>query len=226
MVRAPDCDTGEHIIEDQRLKSLREECAKDDHYRNLIKVTTTGFPVKPDLLPPGVRPYWSIHDELTVDDVIVLWGARMIISKSLRREVLQQLHASHQGQERTLRRARQIVYWPNISNDIQNTVRTCAACAECLPSQPQEPLQQDERPCRPFESVASDLCHVAGKTFLVLVDRYSGWPIVSDCERSATATVVIRLMKDTVTDKGVPVKLITDGGPQFSSRKFKQFCSS
>ena len=49
MVRALDCDTGEHIIEDQRLKNLREECAKDDHYRNLIQVTTTGFPVKPDL---------------------------------------------------------------------------------------------------------------------------------------------------------------------------------
>ena len=49
MVRALDCNTGEHIIEDQRLKSLREECAKDDHYRNLTQVTTTGFPVKPDL---------------------------------------------------------------------------------------------------------------------------------------------------------------------------------
>ena len=151
MVRALDCDTGEHIIEDQRLKNLREECAKDDHYRNLIQVTTMGFPVKPDLLPPGVRPYWSIRDELTVDDGIVLWGARMIIPKAMRKEILQQLHASHQGQERTLRRARQIVYWPNISNDIQNTVRTCAACAERLPSQPQEPLQQDERPSRPFE---------------------------------------------------------------------------
>ena len=41
---------------------------------------------------------------------------------------------------------------------------------------------------------------------------------------SATATVIIRLMKDAFTDKGVPVKLITDGGPQFSSREFKQFC--
>ena len=32
-------------------------------------------------------------------------------------------------------------------------------------------------------------------------------------------------MKDAFTDKGVPVKLITDGGPQFSSRVFKQFKS-
>ena len=41
-----------------------------------------------------------------------------------------------------------------------------------------------------------------------------------------TATVVIRLMKDAFTDncKGVPVKLLTDGGPQFSSWVLKQFC--
>ena len=71
-VRALDCDTGEHIIDDQRLKNLRVECAKDDHYRNLIQVTTTGFPAKHDLLPPGVRPYWSICNELTVDEGIVL----------------------------------------------------------------------------------------------------------------------------------------------------------
>ena len=34
MVRAPDCDTGEHIIEDQRLKSLKFE-------RNVPRMTTT-----------------------------------------------------------------------------------------------------------------------------------------------------------------------------------------
>ena len=73
MVPALDCNTGEHIIEDLRLKSIRDECAKDDHYRNLTQVITTGCPVKPDLLPPGVRPCWSIRDELTVDDGIVLW---------------------------------------------------------------------------------------------------------------------------------------------------------
>ena len=56
LMRALDCNTGERIIKEQRLKSLREQCAKDDHYRNLIQVTTTGFPVNPDLLPPGVRP--------------------------------------------------------------------------------------------------------------------------------------------------------------------------
>ena len=48
--------------------------------------------------------------------------------------------------------------------------------------------------------------------------------VESDCGRSATATVIKRLMKDAFTDKCVPVKLITDGGPQFSSREIKQFC--
>ena len=173
------------------------------------------------MLSSEVRPYWNIRDEFTVDDGIVLWGARMIIPASLGKEVLQQLHASHQGQERTLRRARQIVYWPNISNDIRNIVPSCKACAEHLPSLQAQPIQQEVQPSRPFESVSSDLFHVAGKTFLLLVDRFSGWPIVADCGRSSSTAVVVRLMKDAFTDKGVPTKFVTDGGPQFSSREFK-----
>ena len=38
--------------------------------------------------------------------------------------------------------------------------------------------------------------------------------------------VVVRLMKEAFTDKGVPTNLVTDGGPQFSSWEFKQFCDS
>ena len=223
VVRAVDCDTGKEIIEDARFRRLRETAAEDQQYCSLVQTVSKGFPKKPDLLSSEVRPYWNIRDELTVDDGIVLWGARMIIPASLRKEVLQQLHASHQGQERTLRRARQIVYWPNISNDIRNIVRSCKACAEHLPSLQAEPLQQEVQPSRPFESVSGDLFHVAGKTFLLLVDRFSGWPIVADCGRSSTMAVVVRLMKDAFTDKGVPTKLVTDGGLQFSSREFSNF---
>ncbi len=83
---------------------------------------------------------------------------------------------------------------------------------------------QDIRPTRPFQFDAADLFHLAGKTFLVITDTFSGWPVVALCGRDFTASAVIRLMKDCFTDKGVPVRLTTDGGPQFSSREFRQLC--
>ena len=55
-------------------------------------------------------------------------------------------------------------------------------------------------------------------------DRYSGWPFVGKCGRSANSAEVIRQLKDWMTLTGIPAKLSSDGGPQFSSRVFREFC--
>ena len=153
-----------------------------------------------------------------------MYGSRVIIPASLRREVLHGLHASHQGQDRTLGRARQVVYWPEIASNIQNMICSCRARAERLPSQALEPLLFDPLPSRPFENTAADLFHYSGRTFLVYTDRYSGWPAVSTTGRTATSSDIIYLLKEWMTDKGIPTILKTDGGPQFASQAFSDFC--
>ena len=153
-----------------------------------------------------------------------MYGSRVVIPATLRKDILRQLHASHQGQDRTLRRARQMVYWPSITNDIRNVVRSCAECAERLPSHAPEPLLLDPPPSRPFERTAADLFQLGGKQFLVYTDRFSGWPTVGTCGRTATSLQVVNLLKEWMVDKGIPVQLTTDGGPQFTSQAFKQFC--
>ena len=119
-----------------------------------------------------------------------------------------------------------MVYWPSITNDIGNVVRSCATCAERLPSHAPEPLLVEPPPSRPFECAASDLFQLAGHHFLVYTDRFSGWPTVSSCGRTVTSTQVISLLKEWTSEKGIPVRLTTDGGPQFTSRAFKEFCAS
>ena len=42
----------------------------------------------------------------------------------------------------------------------------------------------------------------------------------------ATPAQVISLLKEWMSEKGIPVRLTTDGGPQFTSRAFKEFCAS
>ena len=155
-----------------------------------------------------------------------MYGLRVVVPARLRQEVLYELHSSHQGQDRTLRRAQQVVCWPSITNDIRNVVRSCAACAERLPSHAPEPLLVEPPPSRPFECAASDLFQLAGHHFLVYTDRFSGWPTVGTCGRTATSTQVISLLKEWMSEKGIPVRLTTDCGPQFTSRAFQEFCAS
>ena len=104
----------------------------------------------------SVTPFWNIRNELSLDDGIVLYGPRIIVSKSTRREVLARLHDSHQGTDRTKRRARQNVYRPGISNDIATTV---AKCQEHRPSQQREPLRSEPLPKRVFEDVSAHFFH-------------------------------------------------------------------
>ena len=46
------------------------------------------------------------------------------------------------------------------------------------PSQPAAPSKAVPTPDYPFQQVVSDYFHYAGKEYLLVVDRYSGWPVV------------------------------------------------
>ena len=54
---------------------------------------------------------------------------------------------------------------------------------------------------RPARSIcaASNLFQLAGHHFLVYTDRFSGWPTVSTCGRTATSARVISLLKESMS---------------------------
>ena len=46
--------------------------------------------------------------------------------------------------------------------------------------------------------------------------RFSGWPTVGTCGRTATSLQVVNLLKEWMADKGILVQLTTDGSPQIN----------
>ncbi|XP_045132348.1 uncharacterized protein LOC123516773 [Portunus trituberculatus] len=80
-----------------------------------------------------------------------------------------------------------------------------------------------DNPSRPFESVSADFFTVAGKSFLVTADRLLGWPVVVPCGADTTATRTIQMFCRYFREVGVPLRLRTDGGPQFASADFQNF---
>ena len=115
-------------LRDRTLDAVRAAAARDPEYSMLRDTVIDGFPEHRQEVTPAVRPYWGIRDRLAVDDGLVVYGARLIIPVSLRRQILTSLHDSHQGIEKTKRRARQCVFWPGIDRDIANTVASCSTC--------------------------------------------------------------------------------------------------
>lgn len=208
-------------LPDPLLDELRAAAASDPEYAALMTAVANGFSVPRHHTAQHIRQYWSIREELSVDDGLVLFGRRIIIPRSARKDVLLKLHAAHQGIVRMKRRARQTVFWPGITNEITLAVEKCQACQERLPRQPQEPLLRDPLPSRVFEDVSADLFQVGSLHFLVYADRLSGWPVVHQWRHDPSAREVTQAVIENFVDLGVPVRMRSDNGPQFHAHSFQ-----
>ena len=99
---------GQPLI-DPLIEAIRESTIADEDMQSLIVAIQDGFSSNIKL-PASMKPFKKLSHQLTVEDgLVVMNGHRIVIPKSERRNVMARLHASHQGIERTKRRARQTV---------------------------------------------------------------------------------------------------------------------
>ena len=159
-----------------------------------------------------------------MEDGLVYFGLRVIIPNKERKQILEKLHSSHQGIEKTKKRARASIYWPGINNEIVMMINNCDKCQESRPSQTAEPMVEEPIPERIFQDVSADYFSIGQKEFLIIVDRLSNWPVVFTYNRGETKTKsLIHSFRKYFADVGIPERLRTDSGPQFRSREFRKF---
>ena len=210
-------------VGDAKLELIREACKTDSEIRALMEIATIGWPETKDELEDRVKKYWTFRDEICSYNGIPYRGERIIIPASMRRQVLQGLHRSHQGIEGTLRRARDSVYWPGISAEIKQTVTNCQPCQETRDNQCKETLRSHAIPERPWAKIGMDLFQAKNQEhYVILVDYYSDYFEINKLNDLEAATV-IRATKEQFARHGVPDLVQSDGGPQFISESFKRF---
>ena len=146
----------------------------------------------------------------------------MVIPLRMRPEILQWLHSSHQGVQSTLRRARDVVYWPGMSKDIELVVSRCSVCEETSPALPREKLMVHEILGKPWEKVGMDLFRVQGRDFLIIVDYLTDYFEISEL-MDTSASAVVQAVMQQFARHGIPVWVHSDGGSQFAAREFTIF---
>ena len=153
-------------------------------------------------------------------------GRRVIVPSSCRRRVLDSLHSAHQGSAKMLERAKHLVYWPGIVDDLEQTRKRCSICDRNAPSQAMMPPLPLESPEFPFQMIAMDYFEVKGKSWLAIADRFSGWLSLFYFPREASSQELINILKNYFCTYGIPEQVASDDGPQFRSNQFKQFLTS
>lgn len=104
----------------------------------------SGWPEKRKL-SAELKPYKSISDQISVVNGLLLRGNRIIIPQPLRKTMLEKLHSSHQGVTKCRERARQSVWWPGFSKQLNQTVQECPECVQAQ-SQRSQPLNPTPLP--------------------------------------------------------------------------------
>ena len=210
---------------EEKLDDVRRQTDTDAELQPLMEVVTRGWLEDAKMLPKCLRSYWSIKDFLAVEDGILMKGQRLMIPKCLQREVLERLHVSHQGIEKTRLRARTCVYWRGIDKDIEDMVVKCSACLEFSKSEQKQSMIPHDLPSSPWQKLGSDLFEFEGQHYLIVADYYSKMPFIRHLN-SESSRAVIAKMKMIFSELGVPELLFTDGGPCYSIREFRDFAKS
>lgn len=207
---------------DQRIESIKERQSQDEVCRLIIDYTSVGLPER-NKLTSALQPYWPDRGNLTVIHGLLVKGDRIVIPSEMRMEILDKIHEGHQGITKCRERAKRSVWWPGLSRQIEDLVRTCRKCVEHRVNH-KEPMIPTAVPDRPWQTLGTDLCFVKGRPYLIVVDYFSKYVEVSML-RSLTSAETIRALKSIFARHGTPDVVRSDNGPQYDSNEFAKFTS-
>ena len=151
-------------------------------------------------MPPEIQAYWTFRDELTIEDGLVLKNTRIIIPTSERNDLLRQIHCGHLGTIKCQLHAKETIYWPGITKDIEDMVQNCEICLKFSANnhkpKPANTLGH-EVPTIPLTKLATDVFTFDNENYLLVVDYTSKFPIIHKLP-SMTARVVTEIMKSII----------------------------
>ena len=196
--------------------------AKDCLLSKVYEYTLSGWPgfLGGDI--GELNQYFVRRSELSIEDGCILWGRRVIIPEALRSRIMDELHACHPGMCRMKSLARSYVWWPCLNYDIEEAVRCCERCIEAQRSPKKVPLVLWPWATEAWQRIHVDYLEIQGQMFFLVVDAYSKWLEVFPMN-GTSAKATIGVLRSLFARYGLPLRLVSDNGPQFIADEFKSF---
>jgi len=160
---------------------------------------------------------------------------KMWVPETLREEVLRQAHdsvtSSHAGMQKTITKIRRNLFWPGLSKDVRDYIRSCDACKENrAPNYTLCPQMGEDCPTyRPFQRLYIDLLdpHPLSKQghvgLLIVLDHFSKYPWLQPLKKFTSAAIIEFVLKQVFHSVGVHETLGSDNGTQFKASEFNAF---
>ena len=187
--------------------NIRQATEEDLALQRVKKYCSTRWPKAQKNVPCDVQSYWPSRDTLHTADGIVFGSDRIVIPVRLRSHMLNLIDQSHFGMEKCKAKARQLVYWPRMTADIERTISACDTCAKFQCSPQREPMIPYSIPPNRFEKVAMDIMTWCGQDYLVMVDYYSKYPELLPLQ-DKTAKTIVEHTKSVCARHSIPMEIV------------------
>lgn len=158
---------------------------------------------------------------------------QMVLPKSLRNEVLEQMHdeLGHQGAERTYQLLHSRFYWPNMKAEV---LTYCQQCKTCVTSKAPTVSKSTERQHvladEPLEILAIDFTFLEKSSsglenVLVMTDVFTKFTSAVPSRDQTASTVAKILVEEWFNRYGIPKRIHSDRGRSFEGKVVASLCS-
>ena len=137
----------------EKYAEFQNATTDDAAMQELRTVVLNGWPANKAELPRNVHEYWCHRDEIATIDGLLFKAQKLIVPQSMRKEMLALIHESHEGIVKCKQRARDILFWPGMSSQIEDKVSKCSVCSQVQKAQAREPMIVRDPPDRPWSPV-------------------------------------------------------------------------
>ena len=143
--------------------------------------------------------------------------------------------SGHFGYEKTLEKVRRFWEWDGLARDVRAYVRSCARCQQVKHATRKTPgLLQPILAQRPWHIVSLDFvgrfapAETTGRTHcLVIIDKFTKYVILEAVHETVTAEQTAEIfIRRVISNFGIPTLVISDRGPQFAAKLWKDTFSS
>jgi len=117
-------------LTDETRELLCRATASCQDMQSLAHYIIHGWPPIKDHLPQPLRAFWHFREELSITEGILLKATQAIFPSSLCPSILTKIHHSHRGPEYCLHFARDAIFWPSMSKDIEEFCHSCPTFAQ------------------------------------------------------------------------------------------------
>jgi hypothetical protein len=220
-------------LEDADLRQRIKDCQAID--KDMVTILQYIQAKRPLNLGRDFKELWSVMDGLLIYD------GRIAVphDPDLRTDIVKRCHdsitAGHPGRVKTFELVQQTFWWYGMRKFTYQYVDGCATCQSTknLPNRPHVPLVPipPTEDATPFATVSMDFImdlplSNGFDAITVFVDHdITKATVIVPCNTTITAEQTARLYQDNVWRRfGLPKKIISDRGTQFTSRFTQELC--